>query len=72
MGAHADAKTWEAPRWPDILRSYDALLAISDSPIVGLNRAIALWHVRGAEQAYIELFAPPKDFDRYHLYHATY
>jgi len=70
-GAHADAKTWEATRWPDILRSYDALLAINDSPIVRLNRAIALWHVAGAEQAYLELFALAEDLDRYHLYHAT-
>ena len=48
-GAHADAKSWEATRWPDILRSYDALLELNDSPVVRLNRAIALWHVRGAE-----------------------
>src|SRR5256885_1382594 len=70
-GAHADAKTWEATRWPNILRSYDALLAINDSPVVRLNRAIALWHVNGAEQAYIELFALAEELDRYHLYHAT-
>jgi RNA polymerase sigma factor (sigma-70 family) len=70
-GAHADAKTWEATRWPDILRSYDALIAINDSPVVRLNRAIALWHVRGAEQAYIELFALAEELDRYHLFHAT-
>ena len=70
-GAHADAKTWEATRWPDILRSYDALVAINDSPVVRLNRAIALWHVRGAEQAYIELFALAEELDRYHLFHAT-
>jgi RNA polymerase sigma-70 factor (ECF subfamily) len=70
-GAHADAKTWEATRWPDILLSYDALLAIAESPVVRLNRAIALWHVHGAEQAYIELFRLADDLDRYHLYHAT-
>jgi RNA polymerase sigma factor (sigma-70 family) len=70
-GAHVDAKTWEATRWPDILRSYDALVAINDSPVVRLNRAIALWHVRGAEQAYIELFKLAEDLDRYHLFHAT-
>jgi RNA polymerase sigma factor (sigma-70 family) len=69
--AHADAKSWEATRWPDILRSYDALLAIDDSPIVRLNRAIALWHVHGAEQAYIELFPLAEQLDRYHLFHAT-
>ena len=70
-GAHADAKSWEATRWPDILLSYDALLKISDSPVVRLNRAIAVWHVRGAEQAYIELFPLAEELDRYHLYHAT-
>src|SRR5947208_12361085 len=70
-GAHADAKTWEATRWPEILRSYDALLAFGDSPVVRLNRAIALWHVRGAEDAYIELFSLAEERDRYHLYHAT-
>jgi len=70
-GAHADAKSWEATRWPDILRSYDALLAINDSPVVRLNRAIAVWHVHGAEQAYIEIYRLADDLDRYHLYHAT-
>jgi RNA polymerase sigma factor (sigma-70 family) len=70
-GAHADAKDWGSTRWPEILMSYDALLAISDSPVVRLNRAIALWHVRGAEQAYIELFRLAEELDRYHLYHAT-
>src|SRR5205823_5496959 len=40
-GAHADASSWEETRWPDILLSYDALLAIADSPVVRLNRAIA-------------------------------
>ena len=70
-GAHADAKTWDATRWPDILRSYDALVALNDSPVIRLNRAIALWHVAGAEQAYLELFPLAEELDRYHLYHAT-
>ncbi|MEK6207266.1 MAG: RNA polymerase sigma factor [Chloroflexota bacterium] len=70
-GAHADAKSWESTRWPNILLSYDALIAINDSPVVRLNRAIALWHVQGAEQAYIELFRLSEELDQYHLYHAT-
>ena len=69
--AHADAKTWESTQWSNILLSYDALLAMSDSPVVRLNRAIALWHVHGAEQAYIELFRLKDELDQYHLYHAT-
>jgi RNA polymerase sigma-70 factor (ECF subfamily) len=70
-GAHADAPSWEETRWPEILRSYDALLGFSDSPVVRLNRAIALWHVEGAESAYIEVLSLAGDLDRYHLYHAT-
>jgi RNA polymerase sigma-70 factor (ECF subfamily) len=70
-GAHADAKTWEATRWPEILHSYDALVAIADSPVVRLNRAIAVWHVHGAEQAYIEIYRVAEELDRYQLYHAT-
>src|SRR5438132_12922909 len=54
-GAHADAKSWATTRWPEILSSYDALLALSDTPVVRLNRAIALWHVEGPETALAEV-----------------
>jgi RNA polymerase sigma factor (sigma-70 family) len=69
--AHADAASWEDTRWADILRAYDALLVFNDSPVVRLNRAIALWHVQGAEAAYIEVLKLAEDLDRYHLFHAT-
>jgi RNA polymerase sigma-70 factor (ECF subfamily) len=69
--AHAEAPSWKDTRWADILRSYDALLAFNDSPVVRLNRAIALWHVRGAEAAYIEVTRLAGELDRYHLFHAT-
>ena len=70
-GAHAGARTWEETRWNEILRSYDALLQFNDTPVVRLNRAIAVWHIEGPEAAYVELFALAADLDRYHLYHAT-
>ena len=69
--AHADAPSWEDTRWAEILRSYDALLAFNDSPVVRLNRAIALWHVLGAEAAYVEVLRLAEELDRYHLFHAT-
>src|SRR6266545_3296381 len=53
--AHAEAPSWDRTRWPDILRAYDALLDLGDSPVVRLNRAIALWHVRGARGALDEV-----------------
>ncbi len=70
-GAHADAKSWETTRWPDILRSYDALLAFSDTPVVRLNRAIALWHVEGPGVALAEVDALSDGLSGYHLFHAT-
>ncbi len=70
-GAHADAKSWETTRWPEILRSYDALLALSDTPIVRLNRAIALWHVEGPGVALAEVDALSDELRGYHLLHAT-
>jgi RNA polymerase sigma factor (sigma-70 family) len=69
--AHADARTWEETRWPDILQVYDRLLEFNDSPVIRLNRAIALWHVAGPEAALRELGPLAEDLDRYHLYHAT-
>jgi RNA polymerase sigma factor (sigma-70 family) len=70
-GAHADAKSWETTRWPEILRSYDSLLAFSDTPVVRLNRAIALWHVEGPQAALAEVEALSGELAGYHLFHAT-
>ena len=69
--AHAEAPSWEETRWADIVRAYDSLLGSVDSPVVRLNRAIAVWHVSGAELALAELVPLARDLDRYHLYHAT-
>lgn len=70
-GAHADAKSWETTRWNEIVRSYDALLEFSDTPVVRLNRAIAVWHVEGPAVALAEVDALAGALDRYHLFHAT-
>jgi len=70
-GAHADAKSWDTTRWPDIIRSYDALIALSDTPVVRLNRAIALWHVQGPQAALVEVDALAGQLGGYHLFHAT-
>jgi RNA polymerase sigma-70 factor (ECF subfamily) len=69
--AHADAKTWEDTRWPEIVRTYDRLLELSDSPVIRLNRAIAVRHVAGPARALAEVDELADDLDRYHLFHAT-
>ncbi len=69
--AHADAPTWEETRWPDIVQVYDRLLSFNESPVVRLNRAIAVSHVAGPARALAEVDALADDLDRYHLFHAT-
>ena len=44
---HAEAETYAATDWPQILALYDVLDALADDPVVTLNRAVALAQVRG-------------------------
>jgi RNA polymerase sigma-70 factor, ECF subfamily len=44
---HAEAPSYDATDWPEILGLYDALLAAWPSPVVALNRAVALAMVAG-------------------------
>ena len=69
--AHTDATSWEETRWPDIVRAYDRLLEYGDSPVIRLNRAIAVRHLAGPARALEEVDALSGDLERYHLYHAT-
>ncbi|MCU1245570.1 MAG: polymerase sigma-70 factor, subfamily [Acidobacteria bacterium] len=48
---HCAAPTYEATDWPQILDLYETLLRLRPSPIVALNRAIALGKARGPEAA---------------------
>ncbi len=52
---HARAGDAESIEWPLILEFYDQLLAINPSPVVALNRAVAVAKVRGAEQGLAEI-----------------
>jgi len=44
---HSDAATAEATDWGQILQLYDQLLHVSPTPIVALNRAVAVAEVHG-------------------------
>jgi len=48
---HATAATAEATDWAAIVALYDELLAIDDSPVVALNRAVAVAMVSGPAAA---------------------
>ena len=70
---HALAPNFAATNWPQILELYDVLLALGPSPIVALNRAIALARVHGPRAGLRELQALECDsaLENYHLFHAA-
>ena len=68
---HAEAPSWEATDWEQIVALYSLLLAHAPSPVVRLNRAIALRHLAGPEAALAEVDAVASELDGYHLLHAT-
>jgi RNA polymerase sigma-70 factor (ECF subfamily) len=47
QAVHTDAPSADATDWGQILRLYDQLLAVSPSPVVALNRAVAVAEVHG-------------------------
>jgi len=52
---HCAAVTYEKTEWPKILELYDVLYRIKSSPVVALNRAVALGNARGPEEGLAEL-----------------
>lgn len=71
VACHAEAASWEATDWQQILVLYDLLLQMAPSPVVRLNRAVALRQVAGPEAALAEVEPLARDLDGYHLFHAV-
>ncbi len=65
---HADAPSAAVTDWTQILALYDRLLALDPSPVVALNRAVAVAEVEGPEVALALVDA--LDLGRYSLHHA--
>jgi RNA polymerase sigma-70 factor (ECF subfamily) len=65
---HSDAATPAATDWRQILQLYDHLLAIAPTPVVALNRAIAVAEVQGPEAALA--LVDGLDLGGYYLFHA--
>jgi len=66
---HADAATLQDTDWSQIVALYDHLLAIAPTPVVALNRAVAIGELRGAAAALA--LVDQLDLDNYHPFHAT-
>jgi RNA polymerase sigma-70 factor (ECF subfamily) len=70
---HCQAARPEDTDWPQILSLYDALERLQPSPIVSLNRAVAVAMVQGSGPALalIDALAETGDLEEYHLLHST-
>ena len=70
---HCKATSAEETDWPQIVRLYDLLERVQPSPIVSLNRAVAIAMVDGPRQGLdlINDLAATGNLDDYHLLHAA-
>src|ERR1041384_343115 len=70
---HCKAARAEDTNWPQIVRLYDLLEQLMPSPIVSLNRAVAVAMAQGPQAALevIDELAATGELDEYHLLHAA-
>ncbi|GAB7110848.1 RNA polymerase sigma factor [Streptomyces phaeofaciens JCM 4814] len=69
QAVHSDAPRADATDWGQILRLYDQLMAVAPSPVVALNRAVAVAEAEGPEPALALLDG--LGLDGYHVFHAV-
>lgn len=70
---HCAAKDYASTDWEKIVSLYDRMLAFDDSPVVALNRAVALAEARGPQAGIDAVNAIPdlKSLESYYLFHAV-
>jgi RNA polymerase sigma-70 factor (ECF subfamily) len=68
---HCAARRYEETDWAAIVRFFDRLLAVMPTPVVSLNRAVAVGETRGPATGLALLDGLAEDLDGYHLLHAA-
>ena len=68
QAVHSDAPDAAATDWLQILQLYDQLLSVAPSPVVALNRTVAVAEVEGPGAALA--LVDGLELDQYHLFHA--
>jgi RNA polymerase sigma-70 factor (ECF subfamily) len=70
---HCAAKDYASTEWGKIVSLYDRMLQFDDSPVVALNRAVALAELRGPQAGIEAVNAIPdlKALESYYLFHAV-
>ena len=66
---HTDALDASMTDWSQVVALFDQLLVLSPSPVVALNRAVAVAEVDGPEVAIA--LVEPLELTSYHAWHAT-
>src|SRR5437867_2087695 len=70
---HCQAARHEETDWPQIVRLYDLLERLQPSPIVSLNRAVAVAMVEGPPSGLriMDALASNGDLENYHIFHSA-
>ena len=68
---HCRAKSWEETDWRTIVSLYDRLLPITRSPVVALNRAVAVGQAFGTEAGLSAVGGLEKELDGFHAFDAS-
>ena len=70
---HCTASNYASTNWPAILAQYDRWMQMTDSPIVALNRAVALSKVNGPQAGLeaVQAVANRKQLESYYLTYAV-
>ncbi|MFD1083578.1 RNA polymerase sigma factor [Micromonospora andamanensis] len=68
---HANAPSTDQTDWPTLVALYDGLVLLDPSPIVRLNRAVAVAEVDGAGAGLAEIDRLAESLDGYHAFHAA-
>ncbi|MGH2711184.1 MAG: RNA polymerase sigma factor [Actinomycetota bacterium] len=68
---HGNAETPADTDWADIVALYDALLAIQDTPVIHLNRAVAVAMADGPEAGLSLVDGLAGALDDYHLFYSA-
>jgi RNA polymerase sigma-70 factor, ECF subfamily len=71
QAVHGAADSFEATDWDQIVALYDHLFRLTPTPVVALNRAIAIGESDGPDAALNALDAIAPELDNYHLLHAA-
>ncbi len=71
VACHATAPSFEQTDWREVVALYDRLLELQPTPVVALNRALALAELSGPARALPEVEQLAPALGRYHLFHAS-